>query len=102
HDKPWDELVDLVLDTSRAPALGRQPDLSNSRGWYERYVDMVHYWLDRARRPVTRAPVVEKMTLFWHGYLCSSIEKVDHHWMMFEQNQLFRARVSGRSMSSCG
>jgi uncharacterized protein (DUF1800 family) len=95
QDKPWDELVDMVLDPSRAPSLGRQPDLSDARGWYDRYLDMVHYWLDRARRPVTRAPVVEKMTLFWHGFLCSSIEKVDYHTMMFEQNQLFRTRGLG-------
>ena len=95
QDKPWAELVDMVLDTSQAPGPGSSPNLSESRGWYDRYVGMVHYWLDRARRPVTQAPVVEKMTLFWHGYLCSSLEKVDYHSMMFEQNQLFRARGMG-------
>ncbi len=95
QNKPWDELVDLVLDTSRAPGLGTQPNLHPNRDWYDKYVDMVHYWLDRCRRPVTQAPVVEKMTLFWHGYLCSSIGKVQNHQAMFDQNQLFRTRGLG-------
>ncbi len=94
-DKPWNELVDLVLDTSRAPALGAQPNLHPDRGWYDKYLDMMHYWLERSRRPVTQAPVVEKMTLFWHGYLCSSIDKVQNHKAMFDQNQLFRTRGLG-------
>ncbi|MDH4276712.1 MAG: DUF1800 domain-containing protein [Acidimicrobiia bacterium] len=95
QNKPWDELVDLVLDTSRAPALGPQPNLHHDRDWYDKYVDMVHYWLNRCRRPVTQAPVVEKMTLFWHGYLCSSIGKVQNHQAMFAQNHLFRKHGLG-------
>ncbi len=97
RNKSWPQLVDLVLDTSRAPALTRAPDLSPGRDWYAKWVDMVHYWLDRARRPVTQAPVQEKMTLFWHGLLCSGLEKVGDHRMMFEQNQLFRTRGLGNT-----
>lgn len=95
QNRPWAELVDLVLDTSRAPALGPQPNLHHDRDWYVKYVDMVHYWLNRCRRPVTQAPVVEKMTLFWHGYLCSSLDKVQNHEAMFAQNQLFRKHGLG-------
>ena len=93
--RPWGELVNLVLDTSRAPALGAQPNLHPDRDWYDKYVDMIYYWLNRCRRPVTQAPVVEKMTLFWHGYLCSSLDKVQDHRAMFDQNQLFRTRGLG-------
>ena len=81
--------VDAVLDTSAAPdpAAG-VPDLSPGRGGWNKYVDMVWYWLDRARTSPT--PIVEKMVLFWHGHLCSSLDKVYDHQILFNQLQLFR------------
>jgi len=95
RNKSWPALVDMALDTSRAPGLTRAPDLSPGRDWYAKWVDMVHYWLDRARRPVTQAPVQEKMVLFWHGLLCSGLDKVGDHRAMFDQNQLYRTRGMG-------
>lgn len=92
---PWADLVELVLDTSRAPSLPAAPNLSTSRGYSERYVDIQNYWLDQARRPVDQAPIVEKMVLFWHGLLCSSLEKIHNHKVMFDQNQLFRIHGLG-------
>ena len=94
-NKTWAERVDLVLDTSRAPTLAARPNLSDGRDWYDKYLDMLHYWLDRARVPVSRAPVVEKMALFWHGHLCSSLDKVQDHGAMFDQVQLFRSLGMG-------
>lgn len=91
----WEALVDLVLDTSKAPTPPPFPDLSEGRGYYSRYVDMVHYWLDLARRPVDQAPIVEKMVLFWHGLLCSSLDKVHDHRAMMDQNHLFRVHGLG-------
>lgn len=93
--RPWTELVDLVLDTSRAPAPPPLPDLSDGRGWYERWVDMIHYWMDLATRPVDQAPVVEKVVLFWSGVLCSSLEKVQVHRALMEQNHTFRVLGMG-------
>ncbi len=87
---PWDDVVDLVLDTNRAPSPPPFPDLSDGLSYYGRWVDMVHYWLDLARRPVDQAPVVEKMVLFWHGLLCSSMDKLYNHQKMMDQNHLFR------------
>lgn len=86
----WEALVDLVLDTSRAPTPPPFPDLSSGRSYYERWVDMIHYWLDLARRPVDQAPVVEKMVLFWSGVLCSGIDKVPVHRALMDQNHAFR------------
>ncbi len=91
----WEALVDLVLDTSRAPAPPPFPDLSDGRSYYERWVDMIHYWLDLARRPVDQAPVVEKVTLFWSGVLCSGIDKVPVHQALMEQNHAFRTLGMG-------
>lgn len=93
---PWDDVVELVLDhTNRAPAPGPLPNLSNGLSYYGRWVDMVHYWLDRARRPVDQAPIVEKMVLFWHGLLCSSMDKLHDHQQLMDQNHLFRVHGMG-------
>ncbi len=91
----WEALVDLVLDTSRAPAPPPFPDLSSGRSYYGRWVDMMHYWLDLARRPVDQAPVVEKMVLFWSGVLCSGIDKVPVHKALMDQNHAFRTLGMG-------
>ena len=92
---PWADLVELVLDTGRAPAPPPFPDLSEGRSYYERWVDMIHYWLDLARRPVDQAPVVEKMVLFWSGVLCTSIKKVPVHRALMDQNHAFRTLGMG-------
>lgn len=86
----WGDLVDLVLDTGRAPSPPAAPDLSPHLGYSDRYTRIQNYWLDQARRPVDQAPVIEKMVLFWHGLLCSSLEKLHDHRLLFGQNQLFR------------
>ncbi len=85
----WEEAVEVVLDTSGNPHINAGvPDLDPSNGWWRRYVDMVHFWTDRAA--TVPAPIQEKMVLFWHGLLCSSLEKVHEHHLMFRQNQVFR------------
>ncbi len=91
----WEALVDLVLDTSRAPSPPPFPDLSSGRSFYKRWVDMVHYWLDLARRPVDQAPVVEKMVLFWSGVLCSGVDKVPVHQALMDHNHTFRTLGMG-------
>jgi uncharacterized protein (DUF1800 family) len=62
--------------------LGRQ-DLFRYRG----------YWVDRMIR--TDRPLEEKMTLFWHGLLCSGIQEVKLGGLMIEQNQLFHKHALG-------
>ena len=90
----WPQAVEAVLDTSGAPPLDQNPpNLDPNRGSWDRYVDMVWYWLERCR--TSPAPIVEKMVLFWHGYLCTSLDKVGNHRMLFEQNQLFRVHGMG-------
>jgi uncharacterized protein (DUF1800 family) len=90
----WAQAVDHVLDTSSAPPLNSNlPNLDPNRGGWERYVDMTHFWMERCR--TTPAPLAEKMVLFWHGHLCSSLDKVGDHQAIFEQNQVFRAHGLG-------
>ncbi|MBV8603027.1 MAG: DUF1800 domain-containing protein [Candidatus Eremiobacteraeota bacterium] len=50
------------------------------------------WWLDRMLR--TKHPLVEKMTLFWHGHFATSIRKVPAP-LMAEQIDLFRAQGLG-------
>ena len=51
-----------------------------------------NWWLDRMLR--TKRPLVEKMTLFWHGHFATSIDKVPAA-LMAEQINLFRAQGMG-------
>jgi len=46
------------------------------------------WWLHRMRH--TPAPLVEKMTFFWHGHFATSAAKVREPELMLQQNELFR------------
>jgi len=87
-------IVDRVLDTTAAPpvVLPSALRLSTANG-YERWVAMTQWWLDRMR--TTPAPIVEKVALFWHGHLCSSIDKVESPQRMWDQLHLFRTKGLG-------
>lgn len=43
----------------------------------------------------TPAPLLEKMTLFWHGHFATSAQKVDDADLMSTQNQLLRRHALG-------
>ena len=43
----------------------------------------------------TKAPLREKMTLFWHDHFASSIQKVKQPVLMLMQNELFRRNAVG-------
>ncbi len=90
----WPDLVEQVLDTSGAtpPSVGA-PSLDESQGFYRNFVDMTWFWLERCR--TSHAPLVEKMVLFWHGHLCTSMDKVFNRRWVFDQNQLFRSHGLG-------
>jgi len=94
----WADAVEAVLDVASAPShtVG-VPNLDPNRGSYDRFTDMVHFWLDRAA--TSPAPIVEKMVLFWHGHFCTSLDKVFDHRALFEQNQLFRTAGMGNFLS---
>ncbi|HLL78652.1 MAG TPA: DUF1800 domain-containing protein [Ktedonobacteraceae bacterium] len=47
-----------------------------------------HWWL--MRMAWTQRPLLEKMTLFWHGVLTSSYRNVDLYTRMINQNQFLR------------
>ncbi len=51
------------------------------------------WWFRRMLK--TKAPLREKMTLFWHDHFATSIQKVKQPYLLIRQNQLFRSEAFG-------
>lgn len=51
------------------------------------------WWI--TRMIVTERPLLEKMTLFWHGLFATSIRRVEKPSYMLQQNQFFRENALG-------
>lgn len=51
------------------------------------------WWIERMLK--SRAPLREKMTLFWHDHFATSTQKVRGPFMMIRQNELFREFAFG-------
>jgi uncharacterized protein (DUF1800 family) len=59
----------------------------------EEIVDLRRWWLDRMLKGP--APLLEKMTLFWHGHFATSIQKVRDAYWMWLQNDTLRRNAFG-------
>ena len=91
--------VDQVLDTTNAPADNAPPELTDpAKGDWERWVATTQWWLDRMATSAT--PIVEKMTLFWHGHFVSANAKVPMT-ELYAQNALFRSGGLGNFQTLC-
>ncbi len=89
----WAAVVERVLDTSAAPADVVPEGVENREDeWYPPWVTGVQYWMDRMATSPT--PIVEKMTLFWHGVFTSSVDKMRPR-LVFKQVKEYRARALG-------
>jgi len=86
-------IVDRVLDVSAAPPVVKPSIVGAKDMTYQQWVAMTQWWLERMR--TTRSPLAEKMTLFWHGHLCTSIEKSTDGQSIWNQHQLFRTKGLG-------
>jgi len=56
-------------------------------------LDLRRWWLNQMTN--TPAPLVEKMTLFWHGHFATSVEKIKDGYWMWRQNDLLRRHALG-------
>lgn len=56
-------------------------------------VDLRRWWLDRMRNGP--APLLEKLTLFWHGHFATSVQKVRDAYWMWLQNDTLRRNALG-------
>jgi uncharacterized protein (DUF1800 family) len=90
------DVVDAVLTTPLPPNdVPAPPATLNdgvTSGW-EQYVDLIGWWYDRMATSST--PIVEKMTLFWHGHFTSSHSSSGNVTWTYDQNALFRSRALG-------
>ena len=59
----------------------------------ENILDLRRWWLSQMM--ATPTPLVEKMTLFWHGHFATSVEKVQDGYWMWRQNDLLRRHALG-------
>lgn len=60
---------------------------------YTNIDDLQRWWTYRMLS--TKRPLVEKMTLFWHGHFATSDRKVKNPYAMYVQNMLFRKLCMG-------
>ncbi len=59
----------------------------------EEILDLRRWWLERMMQGP--APLLEKMTLFWHGHFATSIQKVKDAYWMWLQNDTLRRNAFG-------
>lgn len=85
----WADVVDRVLDTSANPPDAIPPAVDDREDeWYPPWVAAVHHWMDRMATSPT--PIVEKVALFWHSNLATSIDGVLPR-LVFRQIRTYRA-----------
>jgi uncharacterized protein (DUF1800 family) len=56
-------------------------------------LDLRRWWLQAMMHG--KAPLLEKMTLFWHGHFATSVQKVKDAYWMWQQNDTFRRHALG-------
>lgn len=81
------ERIPEPLDALEKELAGEMLDLNDA-------ADLKAWWLFRMVR--TRRPLLEKMTLFWHGHFATSNAKVGNGPYMQGQNDLLRRYALGR------
>ena len=59
----------------------------------QQILDLRRWWLERMRHGP--APLLEKLTLFWHGHFATSIQKVKDAYWMWLQNDTLRRNAFG-------
>lgn len=59
----------------------------------ENILDLRHWWLEGML--TSPAPLLEKMTLFWHGHFATSVLKVRDGYWMWLQNDTLRRNALG-------
>src|SRR6266705_5384587 len=59
----------------------------------ENILDLRRWWLERMLTSPT--PLLEKMTLFWHGHFATSVQKVRDAYWMWLQNDTLRRNALG-------
>ncbi len=83
------------LSPEKADKLKRESQQKFNQESRQRALEGQGWWFRRML--MTRAPLREKMTLFWHDHFATSIQKVKQPALMIFQNELFRKNAFGSS-----
>jgi uncharacterized protein (DUF1800 family) len=95
----WMEPENLLAERLQLRRLKASPEARREKARdmeLERRDEMLelrNWWLSRMQS--TSAPLVEKMTLFWHGHFATSMQKVRNTYWMWRQNETFRRNALG-------
>lgn len=81
------------LSAAEAEKLRQSSFQKMQRDNRRRALESQGWWFKRIL--VTKAPLQEKMTLFWHDHFATSILKVKQPVLMINQNELFRDHALG-------
>jgi uncharacterized protein (DUF1800 family) len=87
------EAVEAVLDTSANPPATLPISTGHPDNNYTAWQTMNQWWIERMRTSPT--PIVEKMTLFWHGHFCSGLDKVGDMGILAQQHMTLRQQALG-------
>lgn len=94
--KPYDDLVDELLAVADLPVVPPLPD-DSQRPLIERASappeDAQRWWLERMR--TTPYPLLERMTLLWHGHFATAVRNPPSMAEMVWQNSTLRTHALG-------
>lgn len=79
--------------SEEAARIQREASKQIQQEYRQQGVEAQGWWFRRMLQ--TRAPLREKMTLFWHDHFATSIQKVKQPALMLWQNALFRSHACG-------
>lgn len=91
----WAAAVEAVLDTSAnlVDDIPAEIQVFDQDVEYLHYGKLVWWWLDRCA--TTPTPIVEKMTMFWHGHFTTAFDKVYNTPALISQHRLYRTHALG-------
>ncbi len=81
------------LSPEAAEKLKREGNQQAQKEYRKQAMEAQAWWFRRMLK--TRAPLREKMTLFWHDHFATSIQKVREPALLIRQNDLFRKNALG-------
>ncbi|HZP57968.1 MAG TPA: DUF1800 domain-containing protein [Dehalococcoidia bacterium] len=96
RDMPLPDVVDALLADATADDAATQSQVDAAVPDTSKPAGAVSWWL--LRMAVTPRPLLERMTLFWHGLLTSGFSKTGAQGapLLLAQNQFFRAHAFDR------